>query len=51
MKKNARVLGRQLARELTREELEKSSGSAFWTWTATYPADGPYSDGGGLTPV
>lgn len=46
-----RILGRKLARELTREELEKASG-AFQTWTLTYPPDGPYNDkpggGGGI---
>lgn len=38
-----RILGRKLARELTREELEEVSGSAN-TWTLTYPPDGPYND-------
>ncbi|HVR96355.1 MAG TPA: hypothetical protein VMW27_07065 [Thermoanaerobaculia bacterium] len=47
MKKNAqeRILGRKLARELTREELEKTHvGGGFSTWTLTDPADGPYKD-------
>jgi hypothetical protein len=43
-----RILGRKLARELTREELEQAGGSVS-TWTTSYPADGPYSDGGGST--
>ncbi len=38
-----RILGRKLARELTREELEEVGGSAS-TWTMTYPPDGPYND-------
>ena len=38
-----RILGRKLARELTREELEGVSGSAH-TYTLTYPPDGPYND-------
>jgi len=38
-----RILGRKLARELTREELEEVSG-AVQTWTLTYPPDGPYND-------
>jgi hypothetical protein len=45
-----RILGRKLARELTREELEEVSGSVA-TWTMTYPPDGPYNDkpgGGGI---
>jgi hypothetical protein len=51
MKKNdthtGRILGRRLARELTREELEKATGSAnerINTWTLTDPPDGPYRD-------
>ena len=62
MKKNhqGRVLGRRLARELTREQLATAAGTAAQaekaadgvsTWTLTYPADGPYSDGGGGGPV
>jgi hypothetical protein len=54
MKKNAqdRILGRKLARELTREELEKTSVSGSTsTWTLTYPADGPYNDSGPREPV
>jgi hypothetical protein len=47
MKKNdthtGRILGRRLARELTREELEKATGSAQ-CWTLTDPPDGPYRD-------
>lgn len=40
-----RILGRKLARELTREELETAAaGSSASTWTMTYPADGPYND-------
>lgn len=41
-----RILGRKLARELTREELEEAGGSVA-TWTMSYPPDGPYSDSGG----
>ena len=52
---NGRILGRRLARELTREELEKAAGSeesaAVSTWTMTYPPDGPYKDSGGGGPV
>ena len=51
MKKNdthtGRILGRRLARELTREELEKATGSAnerVKCWTLTDPPDGPYRD-------
>jgi hypothetical protein len=51
MKKNdthaGRILGRRVARELTREELEKATGSAnerIRTWTLTDPPDGPYRD-------
>ncbi|HEY4576000.1 MAG TPA: hypothetical protein VIJ61_05290 [Thermoanaerobaculia bacterium] len=47
MKKNEthtrRILGRRLARELTREELEKATGSVR-CWTLTDPPDGPYHD-------
>jgi len=47
-----RILGRKLARELTREELEEVSGGGH-TWTLTYPPDGPYNDhpGGGSIDV
>ena len=38
-----RILGRKLARELSREELESVSAAAR-TWTLTYPPDGPYND-------
>jgi hypothetical protein len=54
MKKQSpeRILGRKLARELTREELEQAGGATN-TWTTSYPADGPYNDsgdgGGGTT--
>ena len=41
-----RILGRKLARELTREELESVSAAAR-TWTLTYPPDGPYNDNPG----
>jgi len=51
MKKNdthtKRILGRRLARELTREELQKATGSAnerVNCWTLTDPPDGPYRD-------
>ncbi len=57
MKKNqGRILGRRLAREMSREELERAAGTAAQreadsggvsTWTLTYPADGPYNDSGG----
>ena len=49
-KQTERILGRKLARELTREELEQAGGAAN-TWTMSYPPDGPYSDkpGGGGT--
>jgi hypothetical protein len=43
-----RILGRKLARELTREELAEAGGAAN-TWTMTYPPDGPYSDKPGGT--
>jgi len=63
MKKNHshRILGRRLAREAARTELEAANGSlaAFdasrsagvSTWTTSYPPDGPYNDssGGGGT--
>jgi hypothetical protein len=40
-----RILGRRLARELTREELEKASVSGgAHCWTLTDPPDGPYRD-------
>lgn len=44
MKKNVkteRILGRRLAQELTREEIEKASGGEISaaTYTLTYPAD------------
>lgn len=45
-KQPERILGRKLARELSREELEQVSGSAR-TWTLTYPPDGPYNDNPG----
>jgi len=61
MKKNhqGRILGRRLAREMSREELERAAGTAVAkqpadgvsTWTLTYPADGPYNDSGGGGPV
>lgn len=54
MKKNTqdRILGRKLARELTREELEKTNvGGAASTWTMRYPPDGPYNDSGPREPV
>jgi hypothetical protein len=57
MKKN-RILGRVLAREVSREELEASNGAlaiakeaGVSTWTTRNPPDGPYSDtsgGGGV---
>lgn len=36
-----RILGRQMARELTREEIERVNGSGYTarTFTASYPAD------------
>jgi len=50
-KKKERILGRKLARELTREELEEVSGGVH-TWTLTYPPDGPYNDKpGGNDPI
>jgi hypothetical protein len=62
MKKNhqGRILGRRLAREMSREELERAAGTAYQqqraadgvsTWTLTYPADGPYNDSGGGGPI
>ena len=54
MKKNAqeRILGRKLAQQLTREELEKTFvGGAASTWTLTYPADGPYKDSPSTGPI
>jgi hypothetical protein len=52
--KHERILGRRLARELPREELERVVGGAYvrpvvgcvGTYTLTYPADGPYNDSG-----
>jgi hypothetical protein len=43
-----RILGRKLARELDREELQEVSAGVA-TWTMSYPPDGPYNDnpGGG----
>lgn len=41
-----RILGRRVAREMTREELDQATGGVN-TWTLTYPADGPYADNGG----
>lgn len=41
-----RILGRRLAREISREELETANGGVS-TWTMTYPPDGPYKDSGG----
>ena len=41
-----RILGRKLARELTREELLETNAGVS-TWTTSYPADGPYNDSGG----
>lgn len=64
MKKNHqdRILGRLLARETSREELEAANGSlasgfaakeaGVSTWTTRNPPDGPYNDssgGGGTT--
>ena len=43
-----RILGRKLARELTREELETTNAGVS-TWTTSYPADGPYNDSGSGT--
>lgn len=34
-----RILGRKLARELTREELEQAVGTGPKTWTLRYPPD------------
>jgi hypothetical protein len=64
MKKNStasgRILGRRLAQEITRKELAEMAGAAasasderssVSTWTMTYPADGPYADGGGGGPI
>jgi len=47
-----RILGRRLATEMSREELEKLAGAeaesaAASTWTLSYPPDGPYRDSGG----
>ncbi|HSF40424.1 MAG TPA: hypothetical protein VLT87_11575 [Thermoanaerobaculia bacterium] len=50
MKKNetpiGRILGRKLARELTREELEKATGSGPKTTTLRYPPDQDQIDSG-----
>jgi hypothetical protein len=56
-KQDKRILGRRLATEMSREELDKIAGAtelersseiaAVSTWTLTYPADGPYKDNGG----
>jgi hypothetical protein len=35
----SRILGRRLARELTREELEQTTGGAFPTMTFRWPPD------------
>ena len=63
MKKNhqGRILGRRLARAMSREELAQAAGTAaaaeqpsdggVSTWTLTYPADGPYNDSGGGGPI
>ena len=58
MKKSTqgRILGRRLARAMSREELEQAAGTAadsggVSTWTLTYPADGPYNDSGGGGPI
>ena len=48
--KNDRILGRRVAREMNREELENATGGVR-TWTLTYPADGPYADNGGGGPI
>lgn len=38
--KKARILGRRLAKEMTREEMEKATGSSVYgTMTAIYPPD------------
>ena len=45
-----RILGRKLARELGREELQEVGAGAA-TLTMSYPPDGPYNDkpdGGGI---
>jgi hypothetical protein len=47
-----RILGRRLARELSREELAQANvAGGVSTWTLTDPPDGPYKDrpGGGGT--
>lgn len=50
MKKNetsiGRILGRKLARELTREELEQATGSGPKTTTFRYPPDQDQIDPG-----
>ncbi len=43
MQKKERILGRKLARELSREELEQVSGSVQ-TWSLSDPPDGPFND-------
>ena len=49
MKKNEtqRILGRKLACELTRKELEKVTGSGPRTYTLTYPPDRDKIDSNG----
>jgi len=47
MKKNQndRILGRRLAREIAREEMEKATVSGgVRCWTLTDPPDGPFKD-------
>lgn len=42
MKKTQRIFGRRMARELSRNELEKVNGSLaseVQTWTTSYPPD------------
>ena len=53
MKKNNRILGRRVARELPNDELGKVSGGGTWTWTLLYPSDpgDPNWDGGSTTPI
>lgn len=50
---NDRILGRRLAREISREELAAAAkpgavelGGAS-TWSLSYPPDGPFNDHGG----
>lgn len=46
MKNQKRILGRQLAQELSREELEQATGGdAFATQTLRYPPDRDKSNG------